>query len=348
MSRSFDDDWRRWIAENLLLDVPPETLAVALASHGFAPADATHEVDAALASPYLQGGARLRNRLRKRDWMLSVYRTLARMRAAPQTNAGAADAGVSATAVERRERLSRDEFFESYYCQNRPVLIDGMLDAWPALRKWGYDYFRARCGDAEVEVQFGRESDENYEINQPKHKRLMCFRDYVDLVEQSGATNDFYMTANNTSRNRAALAALWDDIPPIDTYLDASSPDKGFFWFGPAGTKTPFHHDLTNNFMAQVMGRKLVRLVPLADTPFMYNHFHCFSQVDGSAIDTERFPAMKNAQVVECTLGPGELLFLPIGWWHYVEGLDVSVTMTFTNFLRHNDFASAYGTYHEL
>lgn len=68
--------------------------------------------------------------------------------------------------------------------------------------QWRFDYFRKRCGDCEVDVQFGRESDANYETNQPKLKRMMRFADYVDLVERSGPTNDFYMTANNTSHNR--------------------------------------------------------------------------------------------------------------------------------------------------
>jgi ribosomal protein L16 Arg81 hydroxylase len=57
---------------------------------------------------------------------------------------------------------------------------------------------------------------------------------------------------------------------------------------------------------------------------------------------------MRHAHLMECTLEPGELLFLPIGWWHYVEGLDASVTMTFTNFLQRNDFSRDYVTYHEL
>jgi hypothetical protein len=214
--------------------------------------------------------------------------------------------------------------------------------------QWNFGYLRERCGDCEVEVQFGRESDADYEVNQPKLKRMMRFADYVDLVERSGPTNDFYMTANNTSHNRAALAALWADVPVIGEYLDGESPDTGFFWMGPAGTKTPFHHDLTNNFMAQVIGRKRIKLVPLSDTPYMANHLHCYSQVDGSAIDYERFPSMRHAHLIECTLAPGELLFLPIGWWHYVEGLDASVTMTFTNFLRSNDFSRHYDTYHEL
>ncbi len=334
-NRSIDDEWRRWIGENLLLDAPPPALHGALVGHGFDAAEASREIEAALASPYFQGATRLRNRLRKREWILSVYGALNRMRAT---------GGV----IERRERLSRDEFFEQYYFQNRPVIITGAFDFWPARRTWSFDYFRQRCGDREVEVQFGRESDADYEINQPTLKRLMRFGEYVDLVERSGATNDFYMTANNTSQNRTALAALWPDVPTIDTYLDAASPDTGFFWMGPAGTKTPFHHDLTNNFMAQVIGRKQIKLVPLVDTPHMANHLHCYSQVDGSAIDYERFPSMHNAQLIECTLAPGELLFLPIGWWHYVEGLDASVTMTFTNFLQSNDFSRHYATYHEL
>jgi ribosomal protein L16 Arg81 hydroxylase len=329
------DDWRRWIAENLLLGAPGPAMQAALVQQGFNPEEAALEINTALASPYLQGGTRLRNRLRKRDWTLSVYGQLNRMRGSGNT-------------VERRERLSREEFFEQYYFQNRPVIITGAFDAWPARSLWSFDYFRERCGDCEVEVQFGRNSDPNYEINQPNLKRIMRFRDYVDLVERSGATNDFYMTANNTSQNRTSLAALWPDVPAIREYLDADSPDIGFFWFGPAGTKTPFHHDLTNNFMAQVIGRKLIRLVPMADTPYMYNNLHCYSQVDGSAIDTARFPALQQASVIECTIGPGDLLFLPIGWWHYVEGLEASVTMTYTNFVVRNDFCDTYDTYQEL
>ena len=335
MTRLIDDEWRRWIAENLLLDAAPEAVHDVLVQHGFAHEDALCEIDSTLKSPYFQAGSRLRNRLRKREWMLSLYGELNRMRA-------------GAHSIERCARLSRDAFYQQYYFQNRPVIVTGMFDAWPARRRWNFDYFRARCGEAEVEVQVGREADANYEINQPALKRTMLFRDYVDLVEQSGATNDFYMTANNASRNRAALAALWADTPPIGEYLDAASADAGFFWFGPAGTKTPFHHDLTNNFMAQVIGRKRILLVPPTDTVHMYNHLHCYSQIDGNAIDVERFPSVEHARVIECTLEPGELLFLPIGWWHYVEALDASVTMTYTNFLERNDFGHTYSTYREL
>jgi hypothetical protein len=335
------DTWRRWISENLLLGNPPEVISAAMAADGEVTEEqAKKEVAAALESPYVQGGSRVANRLRKREWTMTVYSRLSRMRP-------------NGTTIERRERLSRDEFYEQYYYQNRPVIITGMLKEWPAMTKWDFDYLRERCGDREVEVQFGRESDPNFEINAPAHKEMMLFRDYVDLVEKAAVsgegTNDFYMTANNASRNRDALDILWEDIYPISEYLDGDSVDKGFFWLGPPGTKTPYHHDLTNNFMAQVMGRKLIKMVPLHDTAYVYNHVHCYSEVDGSAVDYERFPNMKKAQLLECTIGPGDVLFIPIGWWHYVEGLgEATVTMSYTNFLKFNNFVDNYTTYQHL
>jgi hypothetical protein len=250
--------------------------------------------------------------------------------------------------IERRHRLSAGEFLRDYYCANRAVILTGMMADWPALQRWNCDYFRARCGDAEVEVQFGRDRDANYELHQPKLKRRMRLAEYVDLIETSEPTNDFYMTANNGSHNRQALAPLWQDIGPIAEYLDRDSPDDGFFWFGPAGTRTPFHHDLTNNFMAQVLGRKRVRILPACELPYVYNQIHCYSAVDGSAIDYQRFPRMREAQLLDCVLHPGEILFLPVGCWHYVEGLDMSVTISFINFRWDNDFSSFYHSYHEV
>ena len=119
-------------------------------------------------------------------------------------------------------------------------------------------------------------------------------------------------------------------------------------WIGPAGTITPLHHDLTNNFMAQVGGRKLVRMIPPWETPQVYNHFHVYSEVDAGNIDHARFPQMRDVEILDVEIGPGDLLFLPIGYWHYVKALDVSITFTFTNFQFDNDFHSFYRTYHEV
>jgi len=327
-----DDEWRRWIAENLSLGGTPDSIAAAMTASGIPAPEAQAEIEAALASPYVRGGDLVRARLSKRDWLLETLSKLKRLHP-------------DARQVERKHRLSRDEFLRDYYSQNRAVIITGMLEDWPALKSWSLDYFVHRLGDREVEVQFGRDADPDYEINQPRLARQMLFGQFVETIRTAGVTNDLYITARNGGSNRGALGELWNDITQIPDYLDASDPLAGFFWLGPAGTITPFHHDLTNNFMAQVLGRKRILIIPANELPRAYNHLHCYSPVDGRSIDFERFPALRDAVIQEVILNPGEILFLPVGHWHFVEALDISCTMTFTNFLFDNDFSSFYSTY---
>ncbi|MNY67216.1 Cupin superfamily protein [compost metagenome] len=70
--------------------------------------------------------------------------------------------------------------------------------------------------------------------------------------------------------------------------------------------------------------------------------------MDGRAIDLQRFPAMAGVPVLDCVLAPGEILFLPVGWWHFVEALDVSITVSATNFRWDNDFYSNYPQHHDF
>ena len=330
-----NDDWRRWIAENLMLGTTPESILAAMLGGGIGREEAGRELDLARSSPYTKGAQLLLNRLRKRDWLLASYRKLNRLHPA-------------SGAIERRHRLSRQEFLEGYYSTNRPVIITGMMDDWPALRKWNVDYFAETLGDRTIDVQSGRTSGDNYEVESEKFTVTVTFSQFLERVRAAGVTNDFYLTANNSSRNRKALAELWDDIVPFPEYLDGDSPSDGFFWMGPAGTITPFHHDLTNNFMAQVLGRKRVRIAPSWDMPLMHNHHHVFSRVDGRLTPPMPRPGPDQPQILECVLEPGEVLFLPVGCLHFVEGLDVTVTISFTNFAFDNDFASFYATYHKV
>jgi hypothetical protein len=330
-----NDDWRRWIAENLMLEQGADGLVEAMVASGIGRADAIREVSLALESPYLRGSELLRNRLRKRDWLIATYRKINRLH--PLSGE-----------IDRRHKLRREDFLCNYYSTNRPVIITGMMDDWPAMRKWNLDYFNERFGDREIEVQMGRNAGANYEIEREKFLSRIRFSAYVEMVRTATGTNDFYLTANNNSSNKRALPELWDDVVQIPEYLDGSDRFGGFFWFGPPGTITPFHHDLTNNFMAQVIGRKRVKIAPSWDMPLMRNDFHVFSRVDGRVVPPSPHPDPDEPQIIECILNPGEILFLPIGCLHFVEGIDISVTMSFTNFVFDNDFSSFYSTYHHV
>lgn len=337
-SPAIESTWQQWIAENLLLGKTKLELLYTLVTRGFDAAQARAVIEDIAASPIMAASSRLSARLAKRDWMLGVTRRNHEL-------------------DERSHRvpvvaaLDRATFLREHYAANRPVVMTGAFDTWPARKQWGFDYLRQTCGQLEVQVQSGRDRNANYETQAQQHRTMMRMADYLDRLqeidERGERSNDLYITAGNANINEHTLKALWPDTQPaLPEYLDSRLVSRnGFFWMGPRGTMTPLHHDLTNNFMAQVMGRKRVWLIAPEYTPLLANHLHCFSEVDLANIDYARFPMMRDVRVLEHVLQPGELLFLPIGWWHQVEGLDTTITMTYTNFLWPNDHARDYTTY---
>lgn len=163
----------------------------------------------------------------------------------------------------------------------------------------------------------------------------MAFDQFISTIETTPG-NDLYLTAYNSANNAAALAPLTADLGTIPAILNHEEGEPaGMLWIGPEGTFTPLHHDLTNNLLVQLVGRKRIILASPAETPKLYNHIHVFSEVGditNPSIDFNAFPKLKEVRTLEIVLDAGEALFLPIGWWHQVEALDFSVSMTYTNF----------------
>lgn len=240
-----------------------------------------------------------------------------------------------ARSIHRWEGLGGEAFLDHYYAPARPVLLSGEMADWPALSRWSPGWLREMLGGTEVAFQGGRAGNPGYEIEKRDHLRRMPFDAWIDSVVAAPG-NDSYVTAFNSADNRAAFAPLAEEMGFPGKFLtrDAEFPD-GMLWIGPAGTFTPLHHDLTNNLLAQVVGRKQLILAPPSETPRLYNRHEVYSDVHDIApgrFDSARFPLARDARLFHVTLEPGEMLFLPIGWWHQVTALDFSVSVTYTNF----------------
>ncbi|HEY3889092.1 MAG TPA: DUF6065 family protein, partial [Caulobacteraceae bacterium] len=251
--------------------------------------------DVAVATPVAaqqpaEDAAPLRLALAKREWLLE---TLERQRAlAP-----------AAVGIERRAGLDAEEFLECYYAVNRPVILTGELADWPALSRWTPDYLKARLGDRPVEYQGGRAANARFEMEKDVHRRQAPFAAFMDEISRPGAGNDAYITAYNSERNAETLALLHEDMRPLGKFLD---PDmrhpNGMMWIGPAGTATSLHYDLTNNLIAQVVGRKRLKILPAAEVGKLYNSRHVFSDipdVEAPDLDLATHPRLAGARAYE-------------------------------------------------
>ena len=265
--------------------------------------------------------------LKRRDWLLSVKQSLLGLLDGPGE-------------IPRVQGLSQDAFLRDYYAAGRPVIIRGEMDDWPALGLWNPEYLKRKVGAAPIEFQGQRNADARFELQKDVHKRSLGFDAYIDLITKEPG-NDAYITAYNSGPNHAAFEPLTSDVRPLAKFLRGR---QGMLWVGPIGTYTPLHHDLTNNLIAQVVGAKHLVLLPPSETRFLYNHRHVFSAVH-DIMDEERleqYPLAKNASTYGVDLEAGELLFIPIGWWHQVTALDFSVTYTFTDFHWNNAFHDSF------
>ncbi len=183
----------------------------------------------------------------------------------------------AAAGIERRAGLSSEEFLERYLCDQPagdPDRRDGRLA--------GAGEVDARLprpralGDRIVEYQGGRAANPRFEEEKDVHRRTAPFDAFMALAAEPG--NDAYITAYNSARNAEALSVLNKDLGHLDKFLARQIGQAGgMMWIGPAGTTTSLHHDLTNNLIAQLVGRKRLKLLPAAEVGKLYNHRHVFS-----------------------------------------------------------------------
>ena len=261
--------------------------------------------------------------LAKAEWLME---TMARQQSMSET----------ASSIYRIDGLSPQEFLDNFFAPMRPVILADAAADWPA-RLWTPDTLCAKVGTAQIEYQGGRNDDVRFELDKDNHRHRMPF-DRLVRAAAAGQGNDSYLTAYNASANAAVLAPLNADLGTVPGILTHAAGDPaGMLWLGPAGTFTPLHHDLTNNLLVQLIGRKRVVLVSPLETPKLANHTHVFSAVgDVTKVDLARHPRAQNLRLLDVVLEPGEALFLPVGWWHQVLSLDFSVSATYTDFTWEN------------
>ncbi|KAG0553571.1 hypothetical protein KC19_12G021800 [Ceratodon purpureus] len=226
--------------------------------------------------------------------------------------------------IEKRENLSVEEFIRDFEEPNKPVLLRGAMDSWPALKKWNREYLLKHAGD--IDFAAG-----------PIHLKLSDYYKYADVVEEE---RPLYIFDSKFAEKSPQLAADYE-VPvyfreDLFSILGIERPDYRWLIAGPARSGSSFHIDpnSTSAWNAVVRGAKKWVMYPPEVVPPGVFPSPDGADVATSVSITEWFmnfygETKKRAEKpVECICRAGEVVFVPRGWWHVVINLEESIAIT--------------------
>ncbi|GER33779.1 bifunctional arginine demethylase andlysyl-hydroxylase JMJD6 [Striga asiatica] len=226
--------------------------------------------------------------------------------------------------IVRKRGISVDEFVLKFEEPNKPVLLEGCLENWPAMRKWDRDYLVKICGDAKFSVG-------------PVQMKLEDYFNYSDQVREE---RPLYLFDTKFSEKVPKLGSDYE-VPEyfkedLFSVLGNERPDYRWIIIGPAGSGSSFHIDpnSTSAWNAVIRGSKKWILFPPEVVPPGVHPSPDGSEVACPVSIIEWFMNFYNAtkswekRPVECVCKAGEVIFVPNGWWHLVINLEESVAIT--------------------
>lgn len=251
--------------------------------------------------------------------------------------------------LERVDNLTVDDFVDDYLVADKPVIVtDGMKD-WAARTRWTPEFFAEHYGDTKVQVY----NDLFMLIGIRPLKAY--FEHFFNQADEPGATKRrpgyvrWYTRLKDEDRvpwSDQVFADLRDDwsMPyflPRSGYLLPFCPDngdidpnsspfpaRGLFISG-KGARTALHKDPwgSDAVLCQIHGRKRFYYYPPDQAPYLTSATG--QVVDKDNPDPEKFPDFHKAEPAYVDeLLPGEMVYVPHGWFHQFDSLTDSISLT--------------------
>ena len=220
------------------------------------------------------------------------------------------------TAVPRLGAMDAAEF-HAQAARGLPFLIPGLATRWP-LSALTPQTLRERFSALPVRARVG--DYVNTAFAPDRAMQDMSMLEYLELVAAGNEGLPPYL--GNLELRELNRFCYWP------AYFTKPGPPR--FWLGPAGTVTPLHADYDDNIFVQVWGTKRIFLAPPHHDEFLYsreaNALLFGSPFDPEAPDFVKFPLARQAAMVECVVQPGDMLYVPAGWYHQVRSLTFSLS----------------------
>jgi lysine-specific demethylase 8 len=261
---------------------------------------------------------------------------------------------ISTTAIsEETIRTEEDSQFQDllaekitpYYREQSPVVLRGAVANTNAVSEWkSWDYLQRTVDqDAICHVEIGG----NYSASMSDRSdiRFQDFIMYMQLFEERRGRSLQQGVEAPESGELVYLAQ--NDVTP-ELYKDFDVPSfcgdanslvghagrlyNTMLWVGPYGCVSPMHNDPLDNVLMQFVGVKEAWLFPPDDATALYaghdGNQPNTSPINPDATDLVRYPLLAGASsAVHCILGPGDLLYIPKRWFHYIQTIETSISV---------------------
>ncbi|TQD38583.1 cupin-like domain-containing protein [Haloflavibacter putidus] len=229
------------------------------------------------------------------------------------------------TEIPRLQNFNKKEFLQKYFKPQKPVVIEGFIEDWPAHKKWNLDYMKKVAGDKIVPLYDNRPVRHEEGFNQAHAKMKMS--EYIDLLKRE------------PTKYRIFLWNILKEVPELQE--DYWYPDFGIrlmkglpmLFFGGRDSYTFMHYDidLANIFHFHFHGKKEVILFDQKQNDYLYKIPHSLivrEDIDFSKPDFNKWPALKKAKGFKANLNPGDILYMPEGYWHYMKYVTPGFSMS--------------------
>lgn len=240
-----------------------------------------------------------------------------------------------AYSAEKPEQLEQQLLQQS---TPAPIVVTGAMDSWKA-QAWSLSDLK-QYGHIEVPVEVSHNGGDYRHLHaadSSRHFEADCELPLSAVLEGMEASSEQKQSASLLYAAQVDLISL---IPALQDGIEAPPLKvinerlyKRNTWLGPAGTITPLHCDPYFNLFCQIWGTKYIRIYDRQHAqrlfPFSNPFLRNTSQVRVEKVDTKLFSAFNEVPYLECHLQQGEMLFMPKKFWHFVQALDPSWSVSY-------------------
>jgi hypothetical protein len=238
--------------------------------------------------------------------------------------------------IERIEAASQEDVARIMPGARRPLIFSGLDSDFEFLREWNLNFFSRL--NSKVPVQKPASDGINYFI---KHFTLPM----TEFVERIKSGEDLYIGARKITRDRGERTdehGLGDlvsslTIPP---WVDRSRISTTNLWIGAGNNRTLLHYDPWDGVMMLAEGKKEFVILPGTETSKMYpygalNYKALYlgevlhSKIQPLDVQEPYRARFSKAEGYRGTITAGEMIFIPAGFWHYVQSSGLNIGINF-------------------